>query len=952
MSVNTKTYRRRRLELDSPDIAFILEDGVGWLRVEPAIDSGLPRVSKQLLKLEHNSLVIGPASGYPRQLRVFLDIEPGTRLTPVELNDLYEDDIILGSSVLRLVDHMVNELSVHVNPTIPHSNVEKSLISGECFAKKKVSLSAVKTPLWFKPETNSIRYGNTPYLSNLKPDCFYPLTRTLWLDIEADTQLTCASTNELFESRHILESLQQFMTLTLFAVYEHFSDIYIKDFVRLEQSVRHKKELMEQALANAASVLLPDQTKGESLEHLFCAFSTVCKELGYPSEPLSSPPKKVNKHLSDLLTHNNLFSRKVELTSDWFKQDCGPLLAFKESSPGESIPVALIRRRGKYTLHQKGHPPENVTQKLANEINVAGVQLYPDLPQDVPFTPKTIFSFCFKGNVKAGLTIACLGLLAGICGFGIPMAMAKIVDQVIPSGELEGLAQIITALMMITLGSALFELIKGLALLRAQTTWQVGLQSAIFAHLLRLPTDFFRKFSAGDLSSRLSTVDSIRTQLSGAAITTLISCIFGLSNLALMLIYSWQLALALTALLFFTFSFVWLIARSQMKAMLKMQNVIGKQAGLELQMVTGITKLRTTGAEVNIFSRWMGYFTEVRKLSLGIGMGTAVVTVFSSLLPLISGITAFSLVSFSGLIENLSLGSFLCFNVAMGQLTAAVAAICLSALTLVYIRTSYLRVKPILDVKTEAVGRLKDPGNLAGGLQINQVSYAYPKTSNLVLKDVSIQVKAGEFVAVVGDSGCGKSTLMKMMMGFYQPLSGSVLYDDKNLSRLNIEKVRQQLGVVMQNGDLVQGDIFFNIAGSDEGATEEKVWKAAKLANIEEDIRDMPMQLKTFVPHGGVTFSGGQRQRIMLARAFYRNSKILFLDEATSNLDNASQFEVMENLKHMQATRFVIAHRLSTIETADRIYVMENGEIVESGTFEELIEAKGQFAKMVDRQRL
>jgi ABC-type bacteriocin/lantibiotic exporter with double-glycine peptidase domain len=294
----------------------------------------------------------------------------------------------------------------------------------------------------------------------------------------------------------------------------------------------------------------------------------------------------------------------------------------------------------------------------------------------------------------------------------------------------------------------------------------------------------------------------------------------------------------------------------------------------------------------------------------------------------------------------------LCFNVAMGQLTAAVAALCSTALTLIFIKPSYQRAKPILDAEPETLGALEDPGSLQGGISVNQVSYAYPKTMGMALNSVSIQVNPGEFVAVVGESGCGKSTLLKMMLGFYKPLSGSVLYDRKDLSRLNPIKVRQQVGVVIQNGDLVQGDIFFNIAGSDETATEEDVWKAARLARVEEDIRNMPMQLKTFVPHGGVTFSGGQCQRIMLARALFRNPKIVFLDEATSNLDNASQAGVMDSLKQMQASRFVIAHRLSTIENADRIYVMSKGQLIEQGTYLELMAAKGHFFKLASRQSI
>jgi ATP-binding cassette subfamily C protein len=288
----------------------------------------------------------------------------------------------------------------------------------------------------------------------------------------------------------------------------------------------------------------------------------------------------------------------------------------------------------------------------------------------------------------------------------------------------------------------------------------------------------------------------------------------------------------------------------------------------------------------------------------------------------------------------------------MGQLISAVAALCSTALTLIFINPSYQRAKPILDAKPESLRSLKGPGKLLGGITVNQVSYAYPNTASMALNSVSITIKPGEFVAVVGESGCGKSSLLKMMLGFYKPLSGSVLYDGKDLSRLNPIKVRQQLGVVIQNGDLVQGDIFFNIAGSDESATEEDVWKAARLARVEDEIRAMPMQLKTFVPHGGVTFSGGQKQRIMLARALFRNPKIIFLDEATSNLDNASQAGVMDSLKQMQASRFVIAHRLSTIEKADQIYVMHQGQIIEQGTYPELMVAKGYFSKLASRQSI
>lgn len=953
------SHRKRRLEIDSPDTAFLVEGGGAWVRVEPSGDSGLPRISRQVLRLNSNGLVLGPGTGYPKDLRIFIDLEPGASLIPVDLEDLYGENTFWASNGVRMINRMVVELGSLINRTIPQAQVQKILVPDQHISLDGgTSVSGLKLPLWVSLEKGQARYADNPALPSLKKESFYPLTRTLWLDIEASAGIQTVSTEFLFEQKKVFTCVQAFMTLALFSVYEQFSDAFVKDFIQVEQGVQNKKNIMGQALADAAAVLSTGQKPALSEDMLFEAMGLVCNELGAQIQPPEKQDPNRERYFSDILSTNQLFSRKVNLEGEWFKQDCGPLLAFQNKEKKPSRPVALVRHPNRQAYEmissspgQQTHTREKLTPIALDSLEKTAFQLYPGLPRD-PLTPKTIFTYCFQGTIKDMGTIAKFGLAAALCGFGIPMAMSRIVDQVIPGGELGMLAQIIAGLILVTLGSAVFEITKNVALLRVQTRAQIKLQSAMFSHLLRLPIDFFRQFTAGDLAGRVSAVDSIRAQLSGAVMTTLISCMFGLTNLLLMFMYSWQLALTVVALLVVAFVFIWTIARSQMKVMLKMQNVIGKLAGLELQMVTGITKLRTAGAEANIFGQWMENFTALRKISLGIGMGTSMITVFNTLLPLISSMAAFSMFSFTGLMDKISLGSFLCFNVAMGQLTGAVAALCSTALTLIFIKPSYQRAKPILDAAPETLGGLEDPGPLMGGITVNQVSYAYPKTAALALNGVSITVNPGEFVAVAGESGCGKSTLLKMMLGFYKPIAGSVLYDGKDLSRLNPIGVRQQLGVVIQNGDLVQGDMFLNIAGADETATEEDVWKAARLARVEDEIRAMPMQLKTFVPHGGVTFSGGQKQRIMLARALFRNPKIIFLDEATSNLDNASQAGVMDSLKQMQASRFVIAHRLSTIETADRIYVMRQGQVVEQGTYSQLMADKGYFFKLASRQSI
>ncbi|MCK5098797.1 MAG: hypothetical protein KAR45_11880, partial [Desulfobacteraceae bacterium] len=361
------------------------------------------------------------------------------------------------------------------------------------------------------------------------------------------------------------------MTLALISVYEQFSDAYIKDFSQVRQGIENKKKIMEKALADAAAVLSIGKKQGPSKDALFESMATVCKELGSDIKPSEMQETDREKHFSDILSINQLFSRKVKLEGSWFKEDCGPLLAFQNIENKPSCPVALIRHPGRqqYEIISPRKKKQKLTLEASSSLEKTAFQLYPGLP-DRPLTPKSIVTYCFQGTLKDIGTIAKFGLAAALCGFGIPIAMSTIVDQVIPGGELGMLAQIVAGLFLITLGSAVFEITKNIALLRVQTKAQIKLQSAMFSHLLRLPIDFFRTFTAGDLASRASAVDSIRAQLSGVVMTTLISCLFGLTNLVLMFFYSWQLALGVVTLLAVTFIFIWTIARSQMKVMLKM----------------------------------------------------------------------------------------------------------------------------------------------------------------------------------------------------------------------------------------------------------------------------------------------------------------------------------------------------------------------------------------------
>ena len=215
-----------------------------------------------------------------------------------------------------------------------------------------------------------------------------------------------------------------------------------------------------------------------------------------------------------------------------------------------------------------------------------------------------------------------------------------------------------------------------------------------------------------------------------------------------------------------------------------------------------------------------------------------------------------------------------------------------------------------------------------------------------------MKIRPGQYVAIVGKTGCGKSTLMRILLGFEKPEKGAVYYDGRNLDALDVKSLRHKIGVVMQNGKLFQGDIYSNITISAPQLTLKEAWEAAEMAGMKEDIENMPMGMHTVISEGSGGISGGQRQRLMIARAIAPKPKVLMFDEATSALDNITQKIVSDSLEELKCTRIVIAHRLSTIRNCDRIIVLDGGKIIEDGTYDQLIEKKGFFAELVERQRL
>ena len=498
--------------------------------------------------------------------------------------------------------------------------------------------------------------------------------------------------------------------------------------------------------------------------------------------------------------------------------------------------------------------------------------------------------------------------------------------------------------------------VRSIATLRFTTHFDMAAEAAIWGRLLSLPTKFFRGIQTGNLASRLQAMSAVRIALAGELPSQIFNFLFSFWSLALMCYYSLKLTAAAVALWLVYGIFVgWVIGKHQ-RAERNMTTAKNDTSGIVQQIFAGLTKFRVQGMEEQAYYLWSKNFSEQNKWSIEKRWQANRIEIFMAVQPLLLSLIlyfiVFKYINMAGqapAADAIDYATFLAFHAAYAAFNMSLNAMFPAALEIMALRPQLENLRIILDAVPEASEDRVDADILTGAVEIRNLTFSYVEGGKNVLDGVSFSIGAGEHIAIVGRSGCGKSTLLRLLLGFETPKSGAVYYDGQDLSGLSPVSVRSQMGVVLQNGQLMTGDIFTNIVGV-TSLTQDDAWAAAEAAGIAEDIRQMPMGMQTMISEGSTNISGGQKQRILIARALAAHPAIIIFDEATSALDNRTQAIVTESLDRMKATRIVVAHRLSTIRNADRIIVLDDGHVAESGTFDELVEKGGIFAGLVRRQ--
>ena len=668
----------------------------------------------------------------------------------------------------------------------------------------------------------------------------------------------------------------------------------------------------------------------------------------YHCKPVDIPEslKEPEEQLEYALRPYGLMYRVVELKENWFKDGFGPVIAFREE---DGVPIALFPKElvGYYFRDSNGKKI-TVNKKNMKEFGREAICFYRPLPLRSIGIPDLLLFL--KNCVNIGDLIIVFGfnLLSTLVGLLMPGITKIMAGFVLESGKPSLLWGTAVFMLCVAVSTRLIEIVDTMAGTRLEIKTSIPVDSAMMMRIMSLPASFFKKYSAGELSSRSQAVNQLCSLLMGTALSTGLTAFTSL--LYVTKIFQYTPALTVPAVVVVAATVVMMILTSlvQIKRSRDMMECNVKESGLTYALISGVQKIKLAGAEKRAFAKWADTYSKGAALTYNPPMFIKINSTIQTAITLAGTIVIY----YTAVMSRVSPAEYLAFNAAYGMLMGAFTSMAGTVLQVAQIKPVLEMAEPFLKAEPEISDGREILTRLSGAIELNNVYFRYNEDMPYVVDGLSLKIRQGEYVAIVGRTGCGKSTLVRLLLGFEKPEKGAIYYDGKDINKVDLRSLRRRIGTVTQDGGLFQGDIYSNIVISAPHLTLDDAWKAAEMAGIADDIRAMPMGMQTLISEGQGGISGGQKQRIMIARAIAPNPKILIFDEATSALDNKTQRQVAEALDSLKCTRIVIAHRLSTIKNCDRILVLNEGKILEEGTYEQLIDKNGYFAQLVERQRL
>ena len=719
-----------------------------------------------------------------------------------------------------------------------------------------------------------------------------------------------------------------------------------------EEQVRRRKELDAKTFADSFMSLAglkvdnKNNLTDEQIKHNF-VISQLLSYFHHQSVDVPSSIEGLEDKLNYVISKCDFAYKKVTLDKDYVSETSTPILI---QMPFNNTPVVVFPKgkdKYEYVNYSTGKK-RTIDARLVNNLELEAYAFYRPLPKS-KISIKGYMSYLKKSVRPLDIVILLLiTFIASGVGLLVPYLTKRLTGEVIAKGSMSYFILVSAYLVSAATGLLLVRAVQSFITTVIATKIEKSVREATMMRVLSLPASFFKKYNTGGLGMRFSNVILLANMIITSMFTTLVSAIMAIAYVFQLIDFAPSLILPVVLILLVNTSFTIFISFIQRGFTKRHLELKAREAGITYEMINGIQKIRLSGSEKRVFAKWASAYSKSAKVQYNPPLILKLSPALSLLISLLGTLVIYAVAAKN----NIDASSYMAFTSSYGVLTGAFTSLTLVASNLLSIQPIYDMARPILESEPENNEGKKELKQISGNISLKNVSFSYNEGGPLIIDNLSLDIKEGEYLAIVGQTGCGKSTLVRILLGFEKCINGEVLYDNININDVNLTSLRRNIGTVMQGGNLFHADILSNIIISNPSLKEKDAWEAAEIASIADDIREMPMGMRTVISEGQGGISGGQKQRIMIARAIVHKPKILIFDEATSALDNKTQKSITESINKLNCTRIVIAHRLSTIKSADRIIMLEGGKIIEQGDYKTLIEKKGKFAELVERQRL
>ena len=664
--------------------------------------------------------------------------------------------------------------------------------------------------------------------------------------------------------------------------------------------------------------------------------------------PPYQPRKEALPELIDAILHpTGIMKRRILLDGSWWKDGDAPLLVRRRTDQGEQI-LALFPDtfRGYYYRDAQTNHKIRITRENQEQFEKQAFCFYVPLPLR-PLSGKELVLFLIRWIRTSDLVMYVLSsVFLAMIGM-IPTYMFQVAfSQIVPSRKVGMLVSLFVLLVTTASCSFLMSSSRFSLNLRIQSRLDLVLENSVYARIINLPASFFKNRTSGSVAQKVSSLNKL-PKIIGDILTMLTNILISFFSVIPIFFIASELALPAIVCLIVTLILVLVSMLQETRLFWREMTCSEENSSLVFGLISGIERLRVSGSEMRAYARWLKGYSKKAGASFAVRFPLCVRSELITTMRLVGLLWAFH-ISWRC---HLQVAQLAAFTSAFGVAVSCIDNVANHSRSISRLKPILDLGKPVLEAVPESSRNGKAVSGLEGKIELKNVTFRYEKDEPAVLDHLNLTITPGEYVAIVGKSGCGKSTLVKLLLGFELPDQGTISYDGNEMKQLDLFTLRRNIGTVLQDGRLFAGNIFSNITITAPHLGIKEAWEAAEKAGIAEDIRRMPLGMYTVLGEGGEGISGGQKQRLMIARAIAPKPGVLILDEATSALDNLTQKIVTDSMDAMKCTRIVIAHRLSTIQACDRILALDQGRIVESGTYDELIARDGFFASLVKRQQ-